>query len=646
MKDELQTIDSSDSKKVVITASLPDMTKVSFSEGDGALDIAWTEDDYLTVICGNVKERYDIVSFQGNQATFSGNPIDGDAYDIYLSCSDAEISDRSYPVQNQKTVTSVDHLKYDVVLSGVSDYRNVRFTSDWAEVHGGELIQNGCLLLHFQLPDDVGHIRRITLKASSPLFYKTNSVSGGMTDTMVLTMDDADMQADNVVKAHIMTSMQESVIPADAEFTLTISSDLGTWSRKFTPGASRIYPGRRNVIKLNSKNWNVPAGVGTKEEPYLIRTANELKSMAEKLGSEIRYVAMVNDIDASSITKWPSITHTKPIDFNGNDRTIYNFKPAEFSSDYAGFIGVLKGRIANLNFIGADVTGKDGKACGILCGYIGKANADSFGELENVHVEGKITGKAAGVGGLVGIIGSGKIKRCSADVEVHNDNTVSTYRTGGIAGYFNDGNTTNVCEISDCWTSGTIVGGMQKTGGIIGELYGNSGDYTNENTAIIENCYSTASVSGMRNVSGILAYVASKESTVVRNCIAWNDCIVATDTNHGHYSSGAVVGKTYVYHTLHDCYRRYNIDFSCVFQDLSGVSAQVCDQKNADADNKLRVGTYGEEDSIYKVNNCSNWYPYHGLSASSGSTLSEVARSLGWDESVWDFSHDIPALIR
>ena len=633
---EHEPVDSGE--KVVITATFPESTKVAFTEGDEALDLSWQQDDYLTIICGETVERFDMISFNGKTALFSGNPVEGESFDIVLSRSGNYLTD-DYSGQIQSTVSSVDHLRYDAVLKGVNTFDMLSFTSRWAEEHGGELLQTGCLLLHFQMPEDAGLLKSVNLIAPEPIF--------GESETLTLAMDNADMVSDNIVRAHLVTPMQGYEIPADMELILTVVSNIGTWSRNFTPGASEIQPGRRNIIRINSKNWELPLGDGSEANPYILRTAEDLRLMSSKLGNEKKYVAMVNDIDASSITTWASIGNTKALDFNGNNRTISGFRPENFNSDYAGFIGILNGRIADLDIVGAEINGKDGKACGILCGYVGQANANSFGEIENVHVEGTVSGKAAGVGGLAGIIGNGTISRCSADVEVYNnkDNTVSTYRTGGLVGYYNDGNTVNVCEITDCMTSGSVVGGMQKTGGIIGEAYGNT-NYTGTNTMTIRNCYSTASVTGMRAVSGILAYATSNEPTAVVNCIAWNDKIEATDTNHGHSSSGAVVGRTYTLHSYTDCYRKPGINYICIFQDLDGVEASVCDQDNVDRNNKLVVGTYGETGSIYKTYSCSAWYPYHGKAAGNGSTVSSLAKELGWDQAVWDMSGSFPVLIR
>ena len=39
------------------------------------------------------------------------------------------------------------------------------------------------------------------------------------------------------------------------------------------------------------------------------------------------------------------------------------------------------------------------------------------------------------------------------------------------------------------------------------------------------------------------------------------------------------------------------------------------------------------------------WFsPYHGKAAAAGSTISSLAKTIGWDEAVWDLSGDKPML--
>ena len=316
------------------------------------------------------------------------------SFDVILSRSD-DYASRTYTDQTQTTVASKDHLLYDAVLKGVSSYQDVKFTSQWAEENGGTFAENGCMLIRFKMPEDAGYLKTVTLTAPEAVFYTTNAADGAKTASMALALSDADMAADNVVEAYVMTSMQEASV--SGELTLTVDSNLGTWSKKFTPNAFTLKTGMRNVITLNDKNWTVPAGDGSQANPYIIRTVSDLTGMAGKLASEKKYFAMVNDIDMSSITEWISISE-QLIDFNGNNRTLSNFSCS--AGSYRGFVRILNGRIANATFVNANVAGDASggtQPCGIVCGYCGNGGATCYGEIENVHVQGVVTGNGGGV---------------------------------------------------------------------------------------------------------------------------------------------------------------------------------------------------------------------------------------------------------
>ena len=59
------------------------------------------------------------------------------------------------------------------------------------------------------------------------------------------------------------------------------------------------------------------------------------------------------------------------------------------------------------------------------------------------------------------------------------------------------------------------------------------------------------------------------------------------------------------------------------------------DQGNASPDMPLVV---------VKVDGADYNYPYHGVAAEAGKTLSQVAKELGWSADVWDFSGAVPTL--
>ena len=623
--------------KIMITAEFPECieSKVAASDGTASLELAWEDDDYLTVVSGSVSEIFTMVSHDGKTAMFSGNPVKASSYDVFLSKS-TDYQTRSYNGQTQTTVASTDHLEYEAVLKGVTSYTAVNFTDTWAKENGGELLQNGCLQIYFKMPEDAGKLKSVTLTAPSEIFYTTNTADGKKTATLSLALSDADMVADNTVKAHIMTSMQEASIPADAQLTLTVVSNIGTWSKAFTPGASVLEAGKRNVIKLNSENWTVPAGDGSQDNPYIIRTVSDLTGMAGKVDkTSTKYFAMVNDIDMSSITEWISISE-QLIDFNGNNRTLSNFSCS--AGSYRGFVRILNGRIANVTFVNAKVAGdaSDGtQPCGIVCGYCGNGGATCYGEIENVHVQGVVTGNGGGVGGVTGVLAHGKINRCSADVNVTN----ASQRAGGIAGYHNNNNVASICEISNCWTSGSLVAlKHQKNGGIIGEMYANAKDSP---VAVLTNCYSTMSLNVSRNAGGIVGALHQNGKSKVERCIAWNTRIESATSQTGWYSSGAVVGFMKNKDTMTDNYRRLDMVFDVKYTDKNYEVPQLFDCENFDNDNPFAWTSYNDG------NYWGTYYqPYHGKAAAAGETVSDVARRIGWSEDVWDLSGPLPVLKR
>lgn len=621
---------------MTITASFPEdvESKVTFSETYEGLDLAWDKDDYLTVVSGSVREKYTIDSFDGKVAKFKGKPVSGTSFDVILSRSGDYVS-RTYTGQTQTTVTSKDHLLYDAVLKGVGSYENVKFTPEWAQANGGTFAENGCMLIRFKMPEDAGYLKTVTLTAPEAVFYTTNAADGEKTASMTLALSDADMAADNVVEAYVMTSMQEASV--SGELTLTVVSNLGTWSKEFNPGAFTLKTGKRNVITLNDENWTTPRGNGTEASPYIIRTTADLEAMANKVTKETKtYFAMVNDIDMSSITEWISISE-QLIDFNGNNRILSNFKCS--TGSYRGFVRILNGRIANVTFVNADVAGdaSDGnQPCGIVCGYCGNGAATCYGEIENVHVQGVVTGNGGGVGGVAGVIGHGKINRCSADIQITNKNQ----RTGGIAGYHKDANAASICEVTNCFSKGTIVSNNQKASGVISDLHG---DAKSTNIDKVQYCYSTVDVTATRNVAGIVANAWNSNTySAVEYCIAWNPNLKTTSTTTAgaNFVSGAIVGSSRNKQTLTDCVRRSDMNLNCkVTTDTETFNITLMDHNNADSTNRLPYS--GPADTAYDY-----LYPYHGKAAAAGETVSDVAKRLGWDETIWDLSGDYPQLIK
>ena len=653
------SVNGSSDGKVTITATFPDEvdSKVAASDGEASLELSWEDSDYITVVSGEKAEKYTLKSISGKKALFEGVLVEGATFDVILSRG-ADYMTRSYTDQTQSAVASTDHLEYDAVLKGVTSYNSVEFNSEWAKENGGELLQSGCVLVYFKMPEDAGKLKSVTLTAPSAIFYTTNSAEGEKTASLTLAMSDVDMAADNVVRAHIMTSMQEASIPAGTELTLTVVSNLGTWSKKFTPGEAVIKAGKRNVFTLNDKNWTVPAGDGSAETPYILRTVADVDGIRNKIVENgIKYFAMVNDIDMSAMTTtWTAIVtaepYTKGIDFNGNDRVISNFTCN--TGAYRSFFGVLNGKCHNVTFDDAsvDASVNSNETCAAIISAYGGNKDEIVADIQDVHISGTVkgNGKASsfiGFGGAVGMAVNTVLKRVSADVSV----SATSRAIGGLVGYQRINKAGTYLTIEDCWSSGTISG-SQQVGGIIGATQ-YKGDTYKAGEILISNCYSVASVEGnfcVGGISGCGAWGAAKAETnlvesrtcdIVKGCIAWNDKIEATATTTGKYSSGAVVGYTNIYNTLENCYYKSGLDFSCSVG--SDFSITPVDQPNASASSPLTAGTKNDEGCIYKYTHA---FPYHGKKAGTSETLSLVAERIGWDKSVWDLSGDLPKLKR
>lgn len=368
------------------------------------------------------------------------------------------------------------------------------------------------------------------------------------------------------------------------------------------------------------------AGSGTKADPYNLYTVADMMAMGEKLEEDkITYFRMQADIDMASVD-WMPLNFSSPyklgIDFDGNGHTIDNFHST--SPNYPSFFGVLYGNCHNVTFTNAVIESSVGGATGIVASYCGTTNIP--GEAHNVHVQGRVTspgGNKNGTGGLFGRICGATITACSADVEIESGEDY----VGGLFGY-----DTASSVVSDCWTTGKVKGNS-KVGGI-------GGGFIKAESAMY-NCFSTMEVEGNFQVAGILGHANLDQKNAnadndpknrVESCIAWNTSIAATPTDGGeHYSSGIIVGFTALKNYLVNNYHKAGISFAeCPKNTELGYKAY--DQENSSPASPLVHGA-----NTYD-------FAYHGKTAAASATISTLAQTLNWSESVWDLSGDVPVL--
>lgn len=415
--------------------------------------------------------------------------------------------------------------------------------------------------------------------------------------------------------------LSASGLEEDVVYVVPVNIDevIGTdnWERSSSPYA----------YVLVKRAYVAPdAGTGTKNDPYNIYNTADLLKMSELLvpGTKI-YFRLKADIDMTGID-WVPLNFASPyenlIDFDGNGHTISNFTST--FANYPSFFGVLYGSCHDVTFTNAVIESAVGGATGIIASYCGTTNMP--GEAHRVHVQGRVTspgGNKNGTGGLFGRIWGANITACSADVEIESGEDY----VGGIFGY-----DTGASTVSDCWTAGHVKAGS-KVGGIGGGfIKADSEMYNCFSLMTVEGSFQYAGILGHANLDQKNANTTNTPNNHIEGCIAWNDEIKSRATDGAeHYSSGVIVGFTATQNYLVNCFRKADIVFSeCpVNAELGYV---VTNQGNAGPGAPLVVGTNSYD------------FAYHGLAAPADATVTSLARSLGWSDSVWDFSTPIPTL--
>ena len=415
--------------------------------------------------------------------------------------------------------------------------------------------------------------------------------------------------------------LSASGLEEDVVYVVPVNIDevIGTdnWERSSSPYA----------YVLVKRAYVAPdAGSGTKNDPYNIYNTADLLKMSELLVPQTKvYFRLKADIDMTGID-WVPLNFASPyenlIDFDGNGHTISNFTST--FANYPSFFGVLYGSCHDVTFTNAVIESAVGGATGIIASYCGTTNMP--GEAHRVHVQGRVTspgGNKNGTGGLFGRIWGANITACSADVEIESGEDY----VGGIFGY-----DTGASTVSDCWTKGHVKAGS-KVGGIGGGfIKADSEMYNCFSLMTVEGSFQYAGILGHANLDQKNANTTNTPNNHIEGCIAWNDEIKSRATDGAeHYSSGVIVGFTATQNYLAKCFRKADIAFSeCpVNAELGYV---VTNQGNAGPGAPLVVGT-----NTYD-------FAYHGLAAPADATVTSLARSLGWSDTVWDFSTPIPTL--
>jgi len=311
-------------------------------------------------------------------------------------------------------------------------------------------------------------------------------------------------------------------------------------------------------------------GSGTPDDPYQIWTPEQMDAIGADPNNWDKNFKLMADIDLSAYSgssfhmigsRWGTPVN-RPFNgaFDGDGHTITGFS---YSTGEQGPIGLFiyvspdyirggKAEVRNLRLAGAKIDAPKGVRVGALVGSgygsiincsvtdvtvagyntTGGLTGESGGTIRNCSCTGQVT-SSGWAGGLVGSAEGGTITDCLFD------GTVTGNRcTGGLVGY-------NKAQIASCGTTGSVTG-TYAVGGLVGA--------NSPGKASITTCWSTASVKGTDDYTGGL--IGENYDSEIKSCWASGDVqgsryvggfAGATWGTVSHcWASGAVHGSTLV----------------------------------------------------------------------------------------------------
>ena len=282
-------------------------------------------------------------------------------------------------------------------------------------------------------------------------------------------------------------------------------------------------------------------GDGSKENPYVITTEEELRALSQLSKGDYyygTYFVLGGNIDMNDGDDGNEMT---PIGkngtgsfyghFDGKGYTISNLHISGKVVAHVGLFALNNGTITGVTLAGCTVTDEAGTE--YTGGIVGLNN--SSGTVSGCHITGNSsvssTGASYYLGGIVGFNGDGTVRGCTSAATV--SATVGNYfrYVGGIVGY--NGGTVSGCGN----TGGVAISGTGSSyyhcGGIVGYIY----------SGTVSGCINKGAVSSSANGSnyagGIAGSAESDASVKIENC-ANGGAVTATGGTKN--CAGGIVG--------------------------------------------------------------------------------------------------------
>ena len=262
-------------------------------------------------------------------------------------------------------------------------------------------------------------------------------------------------------------------------------------------------------------------GTGTKEDPWLISSVDDLKTLANTINT-----GKAADFDADAAAGGSGVAgnyygyyfkQTCDLDLSA----IADWEPIGYSGDYY-FAGNYDG--GNYTIFNMTSTGKndeEGYATAGLFGWV------AFGSVSNVHVKHanlKATGQGnySYAGGITGVVYGSSITNCSvSDSVIESARDSNNNCAGGITGYSSGG------TFDRCAAEVNTIKTMAYGGGFVGEV---DDDY-GAGTSSFKNCYAAnSSVTAFTEEAQGLSFAGEFAGEMTASALTLENCFVYNNT--------------------------------------------------------------------------------------------------------------------
>jgi len=227
----------------------------------------------------------------------------------------------------------------------------------------------------------------------------------------------------------------------------------------------------------------MPEGLGTREEPHLIRDARDLGTVWFE---PLAHYRLATSIDLSDVTWSVAVIPWFGGSFEGDGCVISNLHIQGNAN--LGLFGRL-GSGAEVSYLGLEAVDVNG--AGIFAGAsVGGLAGSNLGRIITSYCTGTVSGGIA-VGGLVGWSDGAAVEYCYSTAAVSGGVCV-----GGLLGC-------NAGAVGNCYATGSVTG-MRYVGGLIGENGRKSGGAEVAPDDRVLNCYSAGPLWGNEYVGGLI----------------------------------------------------------------------------------------------------------------------------------------------